>query len=433
VKRMTFSIFVIFMMFTCFFSSSVLANGNVGVTYQGHVQNIGWQAWVADGQMAGTQGQSLRMEALKVNLTNAPAGASIKYEAHVQNIGWQSLMSNSQVAGTTGQSLRMEAIKITLENLPGYSVEYRGHVQNIGWMPWVKDGEMAGTTGQSLRMEGIEIHLAYDPMTAISVVGSVSGSKITATIQGITDPNGIKMIQVPIWSDVNGQVDLIWYTATAQSDGSYSVTIDIRNHNYDVGVYNIHVYGTDNNGNMTMLGKTMVEVKTATPIMGTTTVSAQQLVDYYNDIGFAFPQEYIDLGVNLETFVNMYIQESAAESVRAEVAFAQVMLETGHLQFGGDVKVGQFNFAGLGATGGVPGFDFAKVYGNNRVGIQTGIRAHIQHLKCYASDLSLNKVNVDPRWGDQLRLRATTIEGLAETWSTDQQYATKILNIMNRF
>lgn len=71
-KRMTFSIFVIFMMFTCFFSTSVLANGSVGVTYQGHVQNIGWQAWVADGQMAGTQGQSLRMEALKVKLTNAP-------------------------------------------------------------------------------------------------------------------------------------------------------------------------------------------------------------------------------------------------------------------------------------------------------------------------------------------------------------------------
>ena len=52
----------------------------------------------------------------------------------------------------------------------------------------------------------------------------------------------------------------------------------------------------------------------------------------------------------------MYIQECAVEGVRAEVAFAQAMLETGNLQFGGDVKSSQFNFAGLGATGGVPGY-----------------------------------------------------------------------------
>lgn len=55
-----------------FFSTSVLANGNVGLTYQGHVQNIDWQAWVADGQMAGTTGQSLRMEAIKITLESLP-------------------------------------------------------------------------------------------------------------------------------------------------------------------------------------------------------------------------------------------------------------------------------------------------------------------------------------------------------------------------
>nr|WP_320026225.1 GerMN domain-containing protein [uncultured Acetobacterium sp.] len=148
-----------FFMMLAFVPAPILASAELGVSYQAHVQNIGWQSAAVDGATAGTTGQSLRLEALKLQFANAPGEAGIKYQAHVQNIGWQSIVSNGQEAGTTGQSLRLEALKITLENLPGYSLEYRGHVQNIGWMPWVTDGEIVGTTGQSLRLEAIEIRL----------------------------------------------------------------------------------------------------------------------------------------------------------------------------------------------------------------------------------------------------------------------------------
>ena len=58
----------------------------------------------------------------------------ILYTTHVQNIGWQGYVSNGVMAGTTGQSLRLEGIKIKLENSPySGSVEYRTHIQNIGW------------------------------------------------------------------------------------------------------------------------------------------------------------------------------------------------------------------------------------------------------------------------------------------------------------
>ena len=132
---------------------------DVGVSYQRHIQDIGWQTLVANDQVAGTTGQSKRMEALKINLTNAPVGASIKYEAHVQDIGWQSLVSDGQTSGTVGLSKRMEAIKITLVNMPGYSVQYQVHVANIGWQSIVSDGQLAGTTGKSLRIEAIRIKL----------------------------------------------------------------------------------------------------------------------------------------------------------------------------------------------------------------------------------------------------------------------------------
>jgi uncharacterized repeat protein (TIGR02543 family) len=131
----------------------------VSVSYIEHVQHKGWMDWVSDGQQAGTTGQSLRGEALKINLVNAPEGAHIEYQVHVENKGWMDWVSDGQQAGTTGQYLRLEAIKITLENMPGYSVEYQVHVQDKGWMDWVSDGQQAGTTGQHLRLEAIRIKI----------------------------------------------------------------------------------------------------------------------------------------------------------------------------------------------------------------------------------------------------------------------------------
>lgn len=132
---------------------------NYSVTYDAHVQSIGWQKWVSDGNEAGTDGKSLRVEALKIKLVNAPVGASIKYQTHVQGIGWQNWVSNGNEAGTDGKSLRVEAIKISLENMPGYSVKYQVHIQSIGWQDWVSDGEQAGTVGKSLRVEAIRIKI----------------------------------------------------------------------------------------------------------------------------------------------------------------------------------------------------------------------------------------------------------------------------------
>lgn len=85
------------------------------------------------------------------------------------------------------------------------------------------------------------------------------------------------------------------------------------------------------------------------------------------------------------------IQEAIAEGVRPEVAFVQTMKETGFLQYGGDASIEQFNFAGLGTTGG-------GVPGNSYPDVRTGIRAQIQHLKAYATADPLNKKCVDDRY-----------------------------------
>ena len=129
------------------------------VQYRAHVQNIGWQEYVKDGNMAGTSGKSYRVEALNINLINAPENAKVLYRTHVQNIGWQNWQQNGAMAGTSGKSYRIEAIEIVLENMDKYTVEYQVHVQDKGWTDWYMDGETAGTVGQGKRIEAIRIRL----------------------------------------------------------------------------------------------------------------------------------------------------------------------------------------------------------------------------------------------------------------------------------
>lgn len=135
-------------------------NSNIDVIYQSHVQNIGWQDEISNGAMSGTEGYSLRVEALKIRLGNsAPSGLKIKYRTHVQNVGWQDWVYDGNLAGTTGQSLRIEAVEIKLEGTDAdkYTVKYQAHVQNEGWQDWVSDGQTAGTTGKSERVEALRV------------------------------------------------------------------------------------------------------------------------------------------------------------------------------------------------------------------------------------------------------------------------------------
>lgn len=132
---------------------------SISVNYSVHVQDIGWQNWKAEEKIAGTEGQSKRLEAIKIELLTNIKNLKLKYRVHIQDIGWQDWKDSEEMAGTEGQSKRLEAIQIKLENTQDYSIEYRVHVQDIGWQDWVKDGEISGTEGQSKRLEAIQIRI----------------------------------------------------------------------------------------------------------------------------------------------------------------------------------------------------------------------------------------------------------------------------------
>ncbi|MCR4688355.1 MAG: hypothetical protein K5745_02280 [Saccharofermentans sp.] len=130
-----------------------------------HVQNIGDTAGTfSDGTLKlGTRGQSLRLEAVKIDFVNNTGyEGSMKYQVHVQNIGWMDYVDAGSVAGTSGQSLRLEGIRICLtgELAKHYSVTYTTHVQGYGdSQNWVRDGAISGTVGESKRLEELRVRL----------------------------------------------------------------------------------------------------------------------------------------------------------------------------------------------------------------------------------------------------------------------------------
>ena len=169
-------------------------------------------------------------------------------------------------------------------------------------------------------------------------------------------------------------------------------------------------------------------------IGGQTQTTVRQMIKYYNSKGKKYPSKtYASKGAtDIEAFCEIYYEESQAEGIRAEVAFCQAMKETGWLQFGGDVKVSQCNFAGIGATGGgISGASFKDV--------RTGVRAQIQHLKAYANTLPLNNACVDPRFKYVKRGSAPYVEWLGKNanpngvgWAPAADYGTSIVQMIDK-
>ena len=133
----------------------------------------------------------------------------------------------------------------------------------------------------------------------------------------------------------------------------------------------------------------------------------------------------------VRSLAGIYIEEAAVEGVNHDVAFAQMCLETGSLNYGGLVTPDMNNFCGLGSTG-VRNPDGKPERGNVFPDPRTGVRAHIQHLKAYATNEPLNKEVVDPRYRYVKLGVSPTIHGLAGRWAADALYSRKIKAILHQ-
>ena len=277
------------------------------IKYQTHVQNIGWQGEKADGEMSGTTGQSLRLEAIKIQLSSSIDGG-IVYKTHVQDYGWQNFVANGQASGTSGQAKRLEAIQIQLTGNAKnqYDLYYRVHAQNFSWLGWAKNGESAGTAGYSYRLEGIQIVL-------VPKGGNAPGSTSKHYYNKGYAPDD-ENVYLPIMGSTQTSVDQMvrYYNANASGYDTFKSKYDGK---YD---------GCLAKG-------------------GASTINQ---------------------------FAQIVYEEAIAEGVKPEVVFTQCMKETAFLKYGGEVNPNQYNFAGIGATGSVHGASFENVRMGIRAQVQ---------------------------------------------------------------
>lgn len=163
------------------------------------------------------------------------------------------------------------------------------------------------------------------------------------------------------------------------------------------------------------------------------TTTVNQMVNYYNAKA-SYPAYCGNANVpDIRSFCQVYYDEATAEGVDPALAFTQAMKETGFLKFTGQVKIDQFNFAGMGVTD-------ASTNGDSYQNVREGIRAHVQHLKAYAvkNPTFANPV-VDKRYSSWFAANrsgtAPYIEwlGISENpsgfgWATEKGYGYSILN-----
>ena len=108
--------------------------------------------------------------------------------------------------------------------------------------------------------------LAADPTEGslsgkIDIVNNDSMTgRFDVVISNVKAPNGVRTVSVPIWSETGGQDDLVWYTANRQANGTYTVNVKAAAHKNSTGLYNVHLYYVQNNGQMTGVGGTTTNV-----------------------------------------------------------------------------------------------------------------------------------------------------------------------------
>ena len=249
------------------------------------------------------------------------------------------------------------------------------------------------------------------------------------------DENGVMQTG---WQKIKG----VWYYFGGASDGAMKTgwqTVQGKTYYFDaegaMATGTVTISGKKYEFNSNGVLKEETKNEGLYQITGTSSVTVSQMVKYYNTYSsIAYPSAALTKGgaTNIETFCKIIKEEADAEHIKADVVFIQAMLETGYLKFGGDVKISQFNFAGLGATGN-------GVAGNSFKDVRTGIRAQVQHLKAYANKEALKNTCVDVRFSYVARGSAPYVEwlGIQENpngggWAASKNYGNDLLGLINK-
>ena len=293
-----------------------------------------------------------------VNVSGKTDGLRYKFVWHRAGSDW----SDSNW-GVIGQDLTSPSISWTLPQAGEYEI-YADVIDSNGYVTSTSKYKVVNWSLESLEVSG-------DARCGKPV-------KLQAKVSG--DASGLKYKFV--WEKGGWAKWGVAQQPSASSSCEWTPT--------EPGEYTVYLDVIDGSAERHLTRKVTVE---GTPIMGSLQTSVDAMVNLYESTGHTYPSdEFVSKGApTIRDFCSLIVEAAVSEGVRPEIVFAQAMLETGWLQFGGSVKPNQCNFAGLGAVNQQSGgARFDDVY--------QGLLAQVQHLKGYATGAALNNTCVDPRY-----------------------------------
>lgn len=127
-------------------------------------------------------------------------------------------------------------------------------------------------------------------------IQNVSSQGFEVLVTNVSDPEGVKAVKVPVWTDKNDQDDIIWYDGVKQTNGDYKVIVKTAEHKGETGNYNVHLYYLEQSGKMQGIEGKKVTVPEKTtgaqniPEQGSYTFN--EVVEVKNELKMSAPTEF---------------------------------------------------------------------------------------------------------------------------------------------
>ena len=141
-------------------------------------------------------------------------------------------------------------VTVRSSNHKGDSGLYNSHVYLVD-----NDGKFIGLGGKQVTLD-----ITKTQGTLTITNNDKNRGTFDVLITNLTNSSGISGVVIPVWSEQNGQDDLVWHNATKQEDGSYKVTISASQHKWNSGKYIVHGYIVDASGKNIGFGATSADV-----------------------------------------------------------------------------------------------------------------------------------------------------------------------------
>ena len=130
--------------------------------YKGYIENTGWTEYYYDGYTLGSTGQSLKINAISLNLDHQDYKGNIEYNFYQQDIGWSGWKKNDEIINPSkNRGFYGLRIKLSGEINNYFNVYYMCHFSNIGWTEWKKNDEIIDYSKSKNCLEAIKVQLTY--------------------------------------------------------------------------------------------------------------------------------------------------------------------------------------------------------------------------------------------------------------------------------